>query len=217
MKCTLLVGRKTSRYDFTNHKRLPDGFDGQFDFTNLVFDSIKKAKKVAELAGVDSYRVVEAMNNMIGYSEVVLYETPNITEYYERSKREAQEFDKKQNERAERINKLPELVEIKDHGVPGCSLFINRQKYSYNRAYSRNLSGYVTILIKCGNRVVTSDFDPNVYIKRNGAVQVKRFKEDFYYDFGTSTEFMPKKFGYKALLLMLKDELKKFENKIRKI
>lgn len=216
MKCTLIVGKKSKWALLSNSEE--ETFTGHYTNTNLFFESIKDAKKVAVLAGVDCFRVMKVDDrNDYSYSDEPLYETADITRFNERQREKSYNHEKEQNRKVREINKLPKKIEVLGPKVSGCKVFLMRHEYSYDKRISRNLSGYVSVWIFKDNKVVSDMFSPSNYIKRNGSVMVKKFKEDFYWRFGVHTEDLPSTFDYKGLLLEIRSAKQKFENKIRNV
>lgn len=229
MKCTLIIGDKSP--NFRKDERLE--FNGRYTYTNLTFSSVKKAKKVAELADVDCYRVMEVKGewNRFDNHDKPLYETADITAYWKKSAKDAEDYDKDMNRKAKAINKLPkpfsrfftlcfETFDVKELKLDNGSVlrvYLVRSDYSYNRAHSHNLKGYVSFMVKRDGRVTSDTWWPSDYIKRSGAVMVKKFKDDFYWKFGTNIEEMPKDFDYKNFLVKMRRAQRDLETKLREI
>jgi len=219
MKCTLIIGIKEDNFNFDKKKVDENVFRGRYQDTNLVLDSVKKAKQIAEIAGIDCFRVLEMDEryNNWNYSGEALYETADITAFNSKSKMSAEKFEKDQERRAKRINRLPKSTEIKGLHITGCKMFLTRSDYSYNKAYSRSLRGSVNIRIVTNNRTVAEHFTPTNYITRAGKFQIKKFKSDFYWITGVHLESMSEHYDYKALLTRLRTEEKKLSKQISEI
>jgi len=219
MKCTLLVGQKTQSWMSREEKVV---FSGNYNSTNLFFSSVKKAKQAAALADVDCFRVMEVSGeyDRYNYSDDPLYETADITAYWKKSKKDKEDRDKDMNRKVEAINKLSDILDVTELKLENGSvvkIVFTKGEYLYNRALSHNLRGYVKVIIKREGRVVRDMFWASDYIKRDGRVMIKKFKEDFYYKFGVNVEDMPEDFDYKKFLVDIQKGQKSWEKKLRDI
>lgn len=159
-----------------NYETLEEKPQGNF-YNAGRFKTLEVCQKVIEIAGWKHWKIA----NRDDRSRTVL-ESLSVIKWREDSKRERIEYDKKQNEKAERINKLPTRFELpfkfgSTHSFEGMDIWIERSEYSYDPSYSRNLRGSINIQYKYDRQKgdFSGYFDPTDYITRSGNVQVQKF------------------------------------------
>ena len=215
MKCTLIIGRKRESWRNPEKEKT---FDGEFERTNLVLTSVDDAKQIAEIAKVDCYRVMGFNKyNDYNYSDAPLYETPDITAYYSKAKDEAEAYDALQEKRCKIINAWPERFVVNNWNIPGLGIELVRTNYEYNKSHSSQIQGYVRFETKANGKQNRRNFYPKDYITKGGNVQLKKFKTEFYWEFGIKDEDMLVNFDYKGFLLSLKKAKNDLEHKIRTV
>ena len=217
MKCTIIIGRKHEDYwDSKNKGKLV--FSGNFDSTNLRLDSVKVAKEIAKLAKIDCYRVMRLDDSYGGYrySEPALYETPDITEFFQKEKKEAEEYNALQNRRVKAINKLPKKKLVRGHGIPGVKIYVTRSDYTYHKSYSSSIQGYVGMFAE-KNGQTKDNLGISSYKTRDGKFKRKKFKDDFEWNFMTPLSTMPTSFDYRELLETLIKARNEFNHKIKTV
>jgi len=214
MKFTILIGRKSASY-FDEDEKLR--FNGQYDRINLVLNSLEIAHEIAKLAEIDCYRIMKLNEkyNDFSYSDTPIFETEDITAYWNKSKKDSEDYDALQNKRVKIINSWPEYTDHGNFGIEGLEVRMKRMKYSYNKAYSRKLQGYARVEIINDGKVRNKWFSPENYITRAGHVQLKKFKDSFTWETGIKKENLPENFDYKKFLVALRTIEKDFDSKVR--
>jgi hypothetical protein len=214
MKVTILIGRKSnSLFD----EKEESTFNGNYDRTNLVLDSWEDAHKIASIAKINCYRIMklEGKYDDFNYSDTPIFETEDITAFWNRVKKDSEDYDAIQNKRVEIINAWPEYIDYGAFGIEGVKVRIKRNKYSYNKAYSRKLNGYSELKITFEGNEQRNSFTPEDYFTNAGHVQLKKFKDDFFWATGIKKEGLPPDFDYKRFLLKAKSILQDYRAKIR--
>lgn len=218
-KYTLIVGQKSSSFDFETGRSLGDKFNGNFRQTNLFFDKISDAKKVAKMAGVDSFRVMKlGKYEDYHFSDSARFETPDIKAFFDKVKKDSEAFESMQERKVEEINSWPTRIEVEDLGIPNFKAFYVIGKCSYNKAYSRKIQMNNYFVFEMNRHVVgRSHFDPTNYVTRAGVYQVKKFVGDFHWEAGVRKEDLPEGFDYKNFLVKLRVVRNEFYKKVRGI
>jgi len=217
-KCTLVIGIKRTEYDFKTGKDTLPQFTGNFERTNLKLKSVEDAIKIAEIANVDCYRIMQLNDrDDFYYRDKPLLETEDITYFNIRQIEDSEDFDYNQNQRVKLINKLPTIFELGDFGLDGLSVQLERSEYTYRKGYSKTLNGNVNFKIMVNNKVVDRYFSLDVFTSKNIRYLIKKFERYFFGSSGVYRKEKPKDFNSKKFLIDLTNEKEKVLNKIYRI
>lgn len=208
-RCTLLIGRKSEDYFGKNKGKKV--FNGNTTQTNLFFNSVLDAKKVAAIAGIDCYQVMKVDEDDYYFHDAI-YQTPDIKKFWANSKKKKKDYDAKRRKRVKAINKMPKEFKLGNFGLDGLEVIAKRSTYEYKPTYSSTIQGYISLEIKVDGETKDDWFNLDYYFTKDDRAQVKKFQRDFFYDIYHRSP--PANFNVKRFMIEMKMKKREIENKI---
>jgi hypothetical protein len=158
-KYCLLIGRPG--YDYRLDKET--SFDGNYeDYERIFSDEVVRLHEIAKLLNITTYKIERD-----SWNSNIIFQTPDITAFYEFTKNKKDEFEQKQRNKVERINALPKIFPLTVTGAKN-SYYVKRGIATYDPSYSREIS--VNVSAYCGDHQLF----PEEYFTRDGKTLKKQ-------------------------------------------
>ena len=165
-KYCLMIGRPG--YDYRLDKET--SFDGNYEDNERIFsDDVVRLHEIAKLLDITTYKIIERGEDT--WKSNIIFQTPDITAFYEYTKNKKDEFEQKQRNKVKKINELPEVFPITVTGAKN-NYYVKRGVASYDPSYSREIS--CSLSCYCGNKYVLM---VNYFTKDNKTLKKKIYDQ----------------------------------------
>lgn len=147
------------------------------DHIRVQSESLENVHKAMALLGISYYQVQLMKDSGRGYFNEgdIVFTSEVITAINQRQEDEKKLYNKKQYDRAEKLNKLPEIITVWNFDK-GYKVVLTHGEAEYKPSYSSSIQcGVYFKLIKPNKE--TERFWADDYITRNGKVQKAKFME----------------------------------------
>jgi hypothetical protein len=137
--------------------------------------TLEQCKKIIEIAKIKTYQILDYEADSKG---TVIEQTPDITAYLERVAREKGDYDQRQREKAERINRLPEKFPM-DIGEDRVEFYVERSEAAYRASYSGGIQYGVGLFCKVFSSGSKVDIWENDIKNKEGKLKKKHFIDHY--------------------------------------